>query len=100
MDDFNLSMIIKVTLPDEVKEVVNPKDIWEVNFPDLKITDENGNNISENAGLNAYIQNRGENPIKVVYNMYTEGDAFPKSKKLNFSLTKLKFQIKKKPCLR
>ena len=39
MDDFNLSMIIKVTLPDEVKEVVNPKDIWDVNFPELKIKD-------------------------------------------------------------
>ena len=99
MDDFNLSMIIKVTLPDEVKEVVNPKDIWDVNFPDLKITDENGNNISENAGLNAYIQNRGENPIKVVYNMYTEGEAFPKSKKLNFSLTKIKISNKEETLL-
>ena len=94
MDDFNLSMIIKVTLPDEVKEVVNPKDIWDVNFPDLKIIDENENNISENAGLNAYIQNRGENPIKVVYNMYTEGEAFPRSKKLIFSLTKIKISNK------
>lgn len=99
MDDFNLSMIIKVTLPDEVKEVVNPREIWDVNFPDLKITDEDGNNISENAGLNEYIQNRGENPIKIIYNMYTEGEAFPKSKKLNFSLTKIKISDKEETLL-
>lgn len=91
MDDFNLSMAISVTLSDEIKEIINPKDIWEMNFPDLVITDEENNKIVQNSGLNCFIKNRGENPVKVVYNYYTGGnEVYPKSKKLKFNMNQIK----------
>ena len=91
MDDFNLSMTFNVTLSDETKEIIKPEEIWEMNFPDLVITDEENNNLTQYAGLNVFIENRGNNPVKVVYNYYTGGDnVFPKSKKLKFQMTKIK----------
>lgn len=95
MDDFNLSMIINVTLSDKINEIIKPQDIWEMNFPDLVITDEENNKVVKNSGLNCFIQNRGNNPVKVVYNYYTGGDeVYPKSKKLNFNMTQIKISDK------
>ena len=109
MDDFTLSMIIEVNLSEETLKIINPKDIWGFNFSDMIIYDENNNVITSNgqinrleeyfgkdnyndigSGLNTFIENRGNNPARVVYNLYTGGDCiYPKSKKLNFKLYKI-----------
>ena len=91
MDDYNLSLTINVELSEKVKEIISPEDIWEMNFPDLVITDENNTVINETTGLNSFIQNRGENPLKVTYNIYTDKNwKFPKAQKLNFSFKTIK----------
>lgn len=115
MDDFNLSSTIVVDLPDEVLEQIPAKDIWEMRFPDLIVSDEEGNvlfgmepealknyfneeDINKiweneklcNSGLNSFISDRGTMPIKAIYNMYVESpDHYPKSKKLKFAFTKI-----------
>ncbi len=102
MDDFNLSAKIVVDLPAEVLEQIPAKDIWEMNFPDLIVSDEEENvlfgmdymgslkqyfkeHFNEedfdkimdhekfySSGLNNFIDNRGSMPVEVIYNMYTE----------------------------
>lgn len=115
MDDFNLSATIVVDLPDEVLEQIPAKDIWEMRFPDLIVSDEEGNvlfgidpealkkyfneeDINKiweneklcNSGLNSFISDRGTMPVKAIYNMYVESpDHYPKSKKLKFAFTKI-----------
>lgn len=115
MDDFNLSSTIVVDLPDEVLGQIPEKDIWEMNFPDLIVSDEEGNvlfgmepealkryfneeDINKiweneklcNSGFNNFISDRGTMPVKAVYNMYVESpDHYPKSKKLKFTFTKI-----------
>ena len=115
MDDFNLSATIVVDLPQEVLEQIPAEAIWETRFPDLIVSDEEGNvlfgmdpealkqyfheedmnKIWENeklcnSGLNSFIENRGKMPIKAVYNMYVENpEHYPKSKKLTFAFTKI-----------
>lgn len=115
MDDFNLSSTIVVDLPDEVLEQIPAKDIWEMRFPDLIVSDEEGNvlfgmepealknyfneeDINKiweneklcNSGLNSFISDRGTMPVKAIYNMYVESpDHYPKSKKLKFAFTKI-----------
>lgn len=110
MDDFNLSATIVVDLSDKILEQIPAKDIWEMNFPDLIVSDEEGNvlfgmdqdavknffggEINEekvcNSGLNSFIKDRGTSPVKAVYNMYVEySNHYPKSKKLNFKFTEI-----------
>ena len=43
MDDFNLSATIVVDLSDKILEQIPAKDIWEMHFPDLIVSDEEGN---------------------------------------------------------
>lgn len=115
MDDFNLSATIVVDLPDEVLQQIPAEDIWEIRFPDLIVSDEEGNvlfgmdpealkkyfneeDINKiweneklcNSGLNNFIADRGTMPVKAIYNMYVESpDHYPKSKKLKFAFTKI-----------
>lgn len=115
MDDFNLSATIVVNLSDEVQKQIKKEDIWEMRFPDLIVSDEEGNvlfgmdpealkkyfnedDINKiydnekmcNSGLNNFIADRGTMPVKAVYNMYVESpDHYPKSKKLKFEFTKI-----------
>ncbi len=120
MDDFNLSITFDVELSEKAKEIVTAEEVWEFNFPDLVISDENnvvlycptgirydefskeknlGFNYDEALDNGAYIgsgvnivpiQKEG-NHVKVVYNIYTGGGSnYPKSKKLNIDMTQIK----------
>ena len=119
MDDFNLSITFDVELSEKAKEIVTADEVWEFNFPDLVISDENNivlycptgvryNQFSQenNLGLdyneamdkNMYIGSgvniipveREGNHVKVVYNIYTGGDShYPKSKTLTIDMSKI-----------
>ncbi len=119
MDDFNLSITFDVELSEKAKEIVTADEIWEFNFPDLVIADENNivlycpsgdryNEFSQEhnlgmdfeealdkglcigSGVNIIPIQREGNHVKVVYNIYTGGESsFPKSKKLSIDMTKI-----------
>lgn len=121
MDDFTLSLTFDVEFSDKIKEFLTD-DVWECNFPDLVIYDENNvvlytvagttfNDFCEkknlgydyetvpegklmNTGVNIFCSERSKDRVKIVYNIYTGGDVFPKSKKLNFELNQIKVSDK------
>lgn len=120
MDDFNLSITFDVELSEKVKEIVKAEEVWNFNFPDLVISDENnivlycptgirydefskenqlGLNYNEaldngkyiGSGVNTIPIQREKNHVKVVYNIYTGGEScYPKSKKLKIDMTQIK----------
>ena len=119
MDDFNLSITFDVELSEKAKEIVTADEVWEFNFPDLVISDENNvvlycpsgvkyeefskeKNLRLNydeamdkkmyigSGVNIILIEREGNHVKVVYNIYTGGDShYPKSKTLTIDMTKI-----------
>lgn len=126
MDDFNLSITFDVELSAETKEIVTAEEVWNFNFPDLVISDENnvvlycpteirydefskernlGFNYEEaldngsyiGSGVNIVPIEREENHVKVVYNIYTGGGSnYPKSKKLTIDMTQIKISKEEK----
>lgn len=119
MDDFTLSMTFDVTLSDKVSEIIKAEDVYDMNFPDLIVYDENNvvlfcnsgiqfdefckeKNLGYNyetatneqyigSGVNKFVTQKDGNHVKVVYNIYTGGDSsYPKSKKLNIEMSKIK----------
>lgn len=124
MDDFTLSITFDVEFSDEIKEMIEPSKMGDMNFPDLVIYDENdvilyclgGVRLTEfckehklgdynystipdemfvNSGVNSYIESKNQKSVKMLYNIYTGGDIYPKSKKLYFDMNKIK--ISKSP---
>ncbi len=119
MDDFNLSITFDVELSEKAKEIVSAEEVWEFNFSDLVISDENnivlycptgirynefsqqhnlGLNYDEAMDKNMYIGSgvnivpveREGNHVKVIYNIYTGGDSsYPKSKILTIDMGKI-----------
>lgn len=104
MDDFNLSMTFSVNLSDKVLEKIKAEDIMELSFPDIVITDENENVLFlgtekyqeyknnekvVNTGINNFLGERRNGKVKSIYNIYTGGEVFPKSKKINIKLNKI-----------
>lgn len=106
MDDFNLSMTFNVNLSDKALEVIQgeAEDVWEMNFTDIVITDENGYIVFVgtektmeyiddekfiNTGVNTFLEERKDHTLKVVYNIYTGSDHFPNSKELNVKFGKI-----------
>ena len=119
MDDFNLSITFDVELSEKAKEIVTADEIWEFNFSDLVISDENNvvlycptgvryNEFSQahnlgidyeealdngsyiGSGVNIIPVQREGNHVKVVYNIYTGGSSsYPKSKTLTVDNTKI-----------
>lgn len=114
MDDFSLSLTFDITLSDKIKDIVKVEDIWDINFPDLVIYDEDYNvlhcgysqkyedfcktkNIEPNeeekfygSGLNGNIISKKGNHIKRTFNIYIGGPYYPKSKKINLELTRMR----------
>lgn len=118
MDDFNLSMTFDVALSEKAQEMIKSKDVMEMNFPDLVIYDENDVVLFSmfrdsfdafckehqldynydtkpddkwvNTGVNTFVSEKNENHVKVIYNIYTDGAPFPKSKKLNVEMKKIR----------
>lgn len=118
MDDFNLSMTFDVILSEKAKQIVKSDEVFEMNFPDLVIYDENDVVLFSlfrdsfdafckehqldynydtrpddkwvNTGVNTFVSEKNENHVKVIYNIYTDGSPFPKSKKLNIEMKKIK----------
>ena len=119
MDDFNLSITFDVELSEKAKDIVTADEVWEFNFPDLVISDENNivlycpsgvryeefskeKNLRLNydeamdkkmyigSGVNIIPIEREGNHVKVVYNIYTGGDShYPKSKTLTIDMSKI-----------
>ena len=123
MDDFSLSLILEVTLSDKIQEIIPAKNIWEMNFPDLIIYDEDYNILlsgigasyddfckthnldydyildpdgkNMGSGINQYIQSRSENSVKIINNIYTGGTRiYPKSKELYFDISEIRISDK------
>lgn len=119
MDDFSLSATLDITLSDEIKNIVKIEDIWNVSFPDLIVYDENYNvlrlgygktyeefckekNTEPNeeekwfgSGENGpLVMDKKENHLKVMFNIYIGGPYYPKSKQINFELTKIRISNK------
>lgn len=115
MDDFSLSATLDITLSDKIKDIVKIEDIWNVSFPDLIVYDENYNvlrlgygkkyeqfckekNIEPNeeekwfgSGENGpLVTSKKGNHLKVMFNIYIGGPYYPKSKQINFELTKIR----------
>ncbi len=118
MDDFTLSITFDVTLSDDISGVIEPENVGDMNFPDMVIYDENNIvlynmfskgleefckdknlNINDynidgeklvNSGVNSYVKEKNGNHIKVIYNIYTGGDTYPKSKKLNIYMNDIR----------
>lgn len=115
MDDFSLSATLDITLSDKIKDIVEINDIWNVSFPDLIVYDEDYNvlrcgygnkykefckekNIEPNeeekyfgSGENGpLISSKKGNHIKVMFNIYIGGPYYPKSKQINFELSKIR----------
>lgn len=124
MDDFTLSITFDVEFSDKIKEMIEPSKMGDMNFPDLVIYDENNvilyclggvrltefcreHNLGDynystipdemfvNSGVNSYIESKNQKSVKMLYNIYTGGDIYPKSKKLYFDMNKIK--ISKSP---
>jgi hypothetical protein len=105
IDDFNVSITFNVNLSDEALKIVKAEDIWNMNFTDMAIVDENGyifysanplSNAENNdkyikSNLNTVLTEKEGNTLKVVYNLYTKADkdTFPKSKELNIKFSKI-----------
>lgn len=118
MDDFTLSITFDVTLSDKLENVIPVKKVADMNFPDMLIYDENNVvlytmdddalkqfckeknlNYKEynlegdkviNSGVNTYVEEKDGNHVKVIYNIYTGGDSYPKSKKLNVFMKQIR----------
>lgn len=119
MDDYSISTTINVNLPDEILDVVNKDDIWNLNFKDLLIYDENENvifandlnvaqeylrveNLNEvldsekffNLGSNTFLKERKINPVKAIINLTNEDmeNPLPHSKKLYFAFKHIEIE--------
>ena len=116
MDDFSLSMTLDITLSDKIKDIVNVKDIWDINFPDFVIYDEDYNvlhcgygrtygefckekNIEANeddkfygSGLYGNIIEKNGNHVKKTFNIYISEPYYPKSKKINLDLSRIRIE--------
>lgn len=120
MDDFNLSMTFNVEISEKIKNIIEQNEEWDIEFPDMIISDENNivlfctsgeefNKFSETnnlgydfdealengkclgSGVNTVPIVREGNHVKVVYNIYTGGNQqYPKSKKLKIQMNKIK----------
>lgn len=118
MDDVNLSTQILFKFDDKIKEVVNLDKVNAIELTDLIVRDEEnriiygGNNEEKfkkyceennlnytfcefndnymNCGVNSFnvMNDKENNIVKIMYNMYTSG-TYPKSKKLYFSFGKI-----------
>lgn len=118
MDDFSLSITFDVTLSNKIEDVVPINKVADMNFPDMLIYDENNvilytlekNSLKEfckekslnyeeynlegekviNSGVNTYVDEKNGNHVKVVYNIHTGGDSYPKSKKINVFMKQIR----------
>lgn len=116
MDDKNLCVQFKIVFDDSLKEEIDFDKIHHIDLNDLYILDENNilmyhtttkefekicekhnleygefDDKSMNCGLNSFIQSHNGNEFILQYNIYTT--QFPKSKKLDFYLSKIKFEF-------
>lgn len=111
MDDFNLSVTFDVEFSDKIKDIITEKEVFEMNFPDMIIYDENdvvmllptGIKFNEfckeknlpytyetcpdekciGSGYNVFVTEKDDKHVRVVYNIYTGGNmVYPKSKKI------------------
>lgn len=119
MDDFSLSATLDITLSEKIKDIVKIEDIWNVSFPDLNVYDENYNvlrlgygkkyeefckekNTKPNedeklfgSGENGpLVMDKKGNHLKVMFNIFIGGPYYPKSKQINFELTKIRISNK------
>lgn len=118
MDDYNLNISFSIQLD----ENIDKESIKDLEFLDMIIVDNDkkilycedketfeeyckNNNIEEkwkeissnniNTGSNKFLKAITGNTATVVYNLYTGGDIFPKSKSIDIQIHKTKFEIEK-----
>ncbi len=117
MDDINISTHFYLEIDKTINDMIDLENLQNIELSDLLVTDEENrilfcmdentfNNFCQenkldykfmefnenyyNCGLNNILTScNREGGIKFTYNMYSEGESFPKSKKLNFRFTKI-----------
>lgn len=117
MDDINFSTHFYLEIDKTINDMIDLENLQNIELSDLLVTDEENrilfcmdentfNNFCQenkldykfmefnenyyNCGLNNILTScNREGGIKFTYNMYSEGESFPKSKKLNFRFTKI-----------
>lgn len=102
MDDLNISTHFEIKLDSKINETIDLDNIDNIMFKDLNITDEenrilfstNDEETYFNCGINSFIDshNKENGIINFTYNIYTDNDNFPKSKKLNYKFTTIELQ--------
>lgn len=123
MDDITIGAHFEFEIDTKIDEIIDLDKIEQIDLDDLIITDENKsilycmdkdafekycneNNLDYkygefnehfyNCGLNNIMTYHSKNTgtIKLTMNMYSSGNSFPKSKKLNFNFSKIKLTTK------
>lgn len=117
MDDINISTHFYLEIDKTINDMIDLENLQNIELSDLLVTDEENrilfcmdentfNNFCQenkldykfmefnenyyNCGLNNILTScNREGGIKFTYNMYSGGESFPKSKKLNFRFTKI-----------
>lgn len=102
MDDLNISTHFEIKIDSKINETIDLDNIDNIIFKDLNITDEenrvlfstNDEETYFNCGINSFINNHNKEngTINFTYNIYTDNDNFPKSKKLNYKFTTIELQ--------
>lgn len=93
MDDKMLSLTFDVTLSDDVKDIITASEVKDMNFPDIRLYDENRLNFKKElgCGVNNFISGYEGNTIKVIYNFHIGGDAeFPNCKEIHINLNEIR----------
>lgn len=101
IDNHNISSHFSILLDNSMLKTENLTTINNVIFEDLKVTDEDDsilystdeNNKNYNCGINSFVESfsKKNGEIKLTYNIYSQ-EEFPKSKKLYFEYSKIKFE--------
>lgn len=121
MQDNNIKLCVVLKFDDSIKEKINLEKVNDITLRGLIIKNDEdkilfGGSSPEtfeqyclendlkyefgkwsenyiNVGVNSYIENKKENEIEVVYNIYTENATFPESKKLNLYLKTIRLVV-------
>ena len=123
MDDITIATHFEFEFDTKIKEVVDIKNLKHAEIKDLIVTDEDNNilyckdkdsferycskenldykygEFNEhyyNCGLNIVMDGRSDNTLRMIYNIYTDGNDYPKCKELNFDFGKIKLETQDK----
>lgn len=84
MDDVNLNTHFEIKIDEKVKKIISVSKLSDLQFGNIKITDEKGNRLDLESGINYFADLLDDNRINFTYNIYNK--MFPKSTKLIYEI--------------